>query len=130
MYRAVTRSIQVSVEPFYLADRSDPEAGEFFWAYRIDITNQGEEPVQLIARHWRITDAHGRTEEVRGLGVVGEQPQLQPGGSFEYTSGVPLKTATGIMAGSYVMENARGERFEVDIPAFSLDSPHMNQSLN
>jgi ApaG protein len=86
--------------------------------------------VQLISRHWKITDANGRTEEVRGLGVVGEQPQLQPGGSFEYTSGVPLKTATGIMAGSYLMENAHGERFEVDIPAFSLDSPHMNQSLN
>lgn len=130
MYRAITRSIQVSVEPFYLADRSDPETGEFFWAYRIDITNQGEEPVQLISRHWRITDANGRTEEVRGLGVVGEQPRLQPGGSFEYTSGVPLKTATGIMAGSYLMETASGERFEVDIPAFSLDSPHMKKSLN
>ena len=130
MYRATTHSIQVSVEPFYLADRSDPEAGEFFWAYRIDITNQGEEPVQLISRHWKITDAHGRTEEVRGLGVVGEQPELQPGNSFEYTSGVPLKTATGIMAGNYLMENARGERFEVEIPAFSLDSPHMNHSVN
>jgi len=130
MYRATTRSIQVSVEPFYLADRSDPEAGEFFWAYRIGITNQGEEPVQLISRHWKITDANGRTEEVRGLGVVGEQPRLEPGGSFEYTSGVPLKTATGIMTGSYLMETAHGERFEIEIPAFSLDSPHMNQSVN
>ena len=130
MYRATTRSIQVSVDPFYLPDRSNPETEEFFWAYRIDITNQGEEPVQLISRHWKITDAHGRTEEVRGLGVVGEQPHLQPGGSFEYTSGVPLRTATGIMAGTYLMETAHGERFDVDIPAFSLDSPHMKISLN
>ena len=130
MYRATTHSIQVSVEPFYLADRSDPDSGRFFWTYRIDITNQGNEEVQLISRHWKITDANGRTEEVRGLGVVGEQPQLPPGGSFEYSSGVPLQTATGIMAGTYLMESAHGERFEVDIPAFSLDCPHIKMSLN
>lgn len=130
MYRATTRSIQVSVEPNYLADRSAPDKDQYFWSYTIAIVNRGMDTVQLISRHWIITDALGRAEEVRGLGVVGEQPVLGPGESFEYTSGVPLKTATGIMEGTYLMQARGGDRFEVDIPPFSLDSPHMHRSVN
>ena len=130
MYRTTTRSIQVSAEPIYLADRSDPEEGQYFWAYRIKIANLGEVGVQLISRHWRITDANGHTEEVHGLGVIGEQPRLEPGAAFEYTSGVPLRTNTGFMAGTYLMEAEGGERFEVEIPAFSLDCPDANTSVN
>lgn len=130
MYRAITRSIQVSVEPRYIEERSAPERSQYFWSYTIGIANLGTETVQLVSRHWVITDALGHVEEVRGPGVVGEQPVLAPGQSFEYTSGVPLRTATGIMAGSYRMQTAHGERFDVDIPAFSLDSPHMRISLN
>ena len=130
MYRATTRSIQVTAEPIYLADRSDPGEGQYFWAYRIEIANLGEVSVQLISRQWRITDANGHTEEVHGLGVIGEQPRLEPGAAFEYTSGVPLRTDTGIMAGAYLMEAEGGERFEIDIPAFSLDCPDTKASLN
>lgn len=130
MYTAVTRSIQVTVEPRFLPERSAPEDGEYFWAYTIEVANRGQETVQLISRHWRITDGNGRLEEVRGLGVVGEQPVLKPGEAFEYTSGVPLRTPTGIMAGGYQMRTAQGTRFEIEIPAFSLDSPHMHRSVN
>jgi ApaG protein len=130
MYRAVTRSIEVSVEPQYVADQSAPEQGHFFWAYTIEITNQGGETVQLKTRHWRITDAHGRLQEVRGAGVVGEQPVLEPGQSFKYTSGVPLPTPSGFMAGSYGMVTAAGERFDIEIPAFSLDIPQGARTIN
>jgi ApaG protein len=130
MYRAVTRSIEVSVAPQYVADQSAPEQGHFFWAYTIEITNQGGETVQLKTRHWRITDAHGRLQEVRGAGVVGEQPVLEPGQSFKYTSGVPLPTPSGFMAGSYGMVTAAGERFDIEIPAFSLDSPDLKRTVN
>ena len=130
MYRAVTRSIEVSVTPQYVADQSAPDQGHFFWAYTIEIANQGTETVQLKTRHWRITDAHGRLQEVRGAGVVGEQPVLEPGQSFKYTSGVPLPTASGFMAGSYGMVSAAGETFDVEIPAFSLDSPDLKRTMN
>jgi ApaG protein len=130
MYRATTRSIRVTAEPVYLAERSVPDENQYFWAYHIEIANLGAVAVQLISRHWRITDANGLTEEVHGLGVIGEQPRLEPGAAFEYTSGVPLRTDTGIMAGTYLMEAEGGERFEVDIPAFSLDSPDANTSVN
>lgn len=130
MYRATTRSIRVTAEPVYLSERSMPDEGQYFWAYHIEIANLGAVPVQLISRHWRITDANGRTEEVHGPGVIGEQPRLEPGAAFEYTSGVPLRTETGIMAGTYLMEAEGGERFEVDIPAFSLDSPDANARVN
>jgi ApaG protein len=130
MYRAVTRSIEVSVTPQYVADQSAPDQGHFFWAYTIEITNQGAETVQLKTRHWRITDAHGRLQEVRGAGVVGEQPVLEPGQSFKYTSGVPLPTASGFMAGSYGMVSAAGETFDIEIPAFSLDSPDLKRTVN
>lgn len=122
MYRAVTRNIEVTVSPRFLAERSDPEKGHFFWAYTIGITNLGRSTVQLMTRHWQITDAQGRMQEVRGAGVVGEQPVLEPGESFEYTSGVPLPTSSGFMTGSYGMVTGEGERFDIDIPAFSLDA--------
>src|SRR5581483_1557194 len=103
MYRAVTRNIQVTVEPRFLPERSSPDNGYFFWAYTIEITNSGSETVQLRTRHWRITDALGRLQEVKGAGVVGEEPVLKAGESFEYTSGVPLPTPSGFMSGSYGM---------------------------
>jgi ApaG protein len=130
MYEAVTRGIRVRVTPQYLEEESAPEQDRFFWAYTIDISNEGSETVQLRSRHWRITDSVGRTEEVRGPGVVGETPVLQPGKSFRYTSGCPLETPSGIMVGSYQMTTEAGELFNVAIPAFSLDSPHAKRSLN
>lgn len=130
MYRAVTRDIQVTVEPHYLVEESSPDDGRFVWAYSVDIVNLGLDTVRLRARHWRIVDALGRLEEVRGLGVVGEQPVLAPGERFEYTSGCPLRTSSGMMEGCYEMETVDGERFEVAIPAFSLDIPGAARTLN
>lgn len=130
MYRATTRQIQVTVTPRYVAERSDPDQGRYFWAYTIEVVNLGQETVQLKTRHWIITDAHGHVEEVHGAGVVGEQPVLQPGGRFEYTSGVPLCTATGIMHGSYDMLAENGHTFSVEVPAFSLDTPDTRRILN
>jgi ApaG protein len=129
-YSAVTRKIEVKVAPKFLADRSSPENGYFFWAYTITLHNHGGETVQLKTRHWRITDAHGRLQEVRGTGVVGEEPVLRPGENYEYTSGVPLPTPSGFMAGNYGMVTATGEPFEIDIPAFSLDLPQGARTLN
>jgi ApaG protein len=128
MYSETTRSIKVTVRPVYLEEQSSPADGQYVWAYQVRIENQGSETVQLRKRHWRITDGMGRMQEVRGPGVVGEQPIISPGESFEYTSGTPLQTPSGIMVGSYEMETRQGESFEVAIPAFSLDSPH--QSVN
>jgi ApaG protein len=122
MYRTSTRGIEVVVTPRFLEDRSSPANNYYFWAYAIEIVNHGPETVQLLTRYWRITDALGRCQEVRGPGVVGEQPVLKPGESFQYTSGVPLPTSSGFMVGSYNMITAGGERFDVAIPAFSLDS--------
>ena len=130
MYREVTRKIEVTVTPEFLADRSAPRENYFFWAYTIEIANRGAEAVQLKSRHWRITDAHGRMQEVRGPGVVGEEPVLEPGESFEYTSGVPLPTPSGFMVGTYGMVSAGGEAFEIAIPAFSLDGPTEKRVLN
>jgi ApaG protein len=130
MYRAVTRQIEVTVEPNFLPERSSAEHRQFFWSYTVVITNSGNETVQLRTRHWIITDASGRRQEVRGEGVIGEQPVLRPGARFEYTSGVPLPTASGFMAGRYEMLSESGERFEIDVPAFSLDSPDVKRTLN
>jgi len=124
-YSRTTRGIRVSVQSFFLAEQSDPDDGRFLWAYRIKIENEGGETVRLMRRTWEITDARGRTQRVHGAGVVGEQPLLEPGGAFEYTSGTPLDTPTGFMVGAYHMVvPASGENFDVAIPAFSLDSPH------
>ncbi len=129
-YSATTRGIEVTVRPFYVADHSSPADGRYVFAYQVRIANRGKETVQLRNRHWRITDSQGRTQEVRGAGVVGEQPVLGPGESFEYTSGTPLATASGIMLGSYEMISEDGERFDVAIPAFSLDAPHGARRVN
>ena len=127
-YSATTRQISVTVRPTYLDDQSAPENNHFAWAYHVN--NRGSETVQLRSRYWRITNARGEVREVRGPGVVGEQPRLEPGEAFGYTSGVPLTTPSGIMTGSYQMENLHGESFDVQIPAFSLDSPHQPVKLN
>jgi len=128
-YSETTRDIRVSVRAFYLADQSEPERSHFVWAYRVSIQNTGKQTVQLLKRTWRITDGQGRTQQVHGEGVVGEQPVLEPGQSFEYTSGTPLTTPSGFMRGAYHMVvPATGEVFDIAIPAFSLDSPHQPTS--
>lgn len=130
MYHQTTRSIRVTVEPFYLEDQSSPTDSHYVWAYQVRIENMGDDTVQLLSRYWRITDSFGRIQEVRGAGVVGEQPTLAPGESFEYTSGTPLPTPSGIMVGAYEMVSAGGGRFDVAVPAFSLDSPHEEVRLH
>jgi ApaG protein len=123
-YRAITKEIAVSVTPTYLEPQSSPASSQYFWAYRVVIENQGQETVQLLSRHWMITNARGEFTEVKGPGVVGEQPVLKPGERYEYTSGAPLDTASGMMGGAYQMESESGERFDIEIPTFSLDSPN------
>jgi ApaG protein len=130
MYTATTRNIKVSVKPVYLEEQSAPADNHFVWAYHVRIDNLGRETVQLRSRFWRITDGKGEVHEVRGPGVIGEQPTLEPGDYFEYTSGTPLTTPSGIMGGTYQMENERGEGFDVIVPAFSLDSPYQVVRLN
>ena len=114
---------RVEVQPEYLPDQSAPEEGVYTFSYTITITNVGDVTAQLISRHWLITDAGGMTEEVKGLGVVGHQPLLKPGESFQYTSGCRLRTGTGIMRGTYFFVAEDGERFDVVIPAFDLADP-------
>jgi ApaG protein len=130
MYRAKTHSIEVKVTPRFVPDRSSPKNGYYFWAYTIEITNHGTDTVQLKTRYWRITDALGRLQEVRGPGVVGEEPVLQPGESFDYTSGVPLPTPSGFMVGTYGMVGSNGETFDIEVPAFSLDAPDETRVIN
>jgi ApaG protein len=130
MYTSKTREIQVSVEPTYLDEQSVPSEGHYVWAYHVRIENHGGETVQLLTRYWNITDSNGRVQEVRGAGVIGEQPVLDPGDAYEYTSGTPLPTPSGIMVGTYGMRTTGGETFDVEIPAFSLDSPHQVRRLN
>ena len=126
MYEKITSDVVVKVEPVYLDDQSSPEDSHYVWAYRVTIENKSAETIQLRSRYWRITDANGSTQEVAGEGVVGDQPVLNPGESYEYTSGAPLPTPTGFMVGNYIMARPDGRHFTVDIPAFSLDSPHQN----
>jgi len=130
MYTATTKRISVTVEPHYLADRSDPGENRFFWSYTVEIANGSAAPVQILARHWIITDEHGKREDVRDIGVVGEQPVIEPGSSFTYTSGCPLQTPSGTMVGTYQAIGEGGEVFSVDIPAFSLDIPGERRILN
>ena len=112
MYSETTRSIRIAVEPFYVAEQSAPDTGRYVFGYRVTIENKGPEPVQLLARHWRITDARGRVIEVLVPEVAGEQPRLEPGASYKYTSGTPLDTPSGIMVGTYKMVTDGGELFE------------------
>jgi len=130
MYSETTRAITVTVRPVFLEEQSSPSDAHFVWAYRVRIENNGGKTVQLLSRHWRITDSKGRVQEVKGSGVVGEQPVLKPGTSYEYTSGTPLSTPSGFMVGSYQMATEEGEEFDIAIPAFSLDSPHEKVRLN
>ena len=130
MYTATTRDITVRVEPKFLDEQSDPATDQYFWLYSITIENGGAETVQLLNRHWIITNALGHVEEVQGPGVVGEQPVLGPGDSFQYTSGCPLKTPSGLMVGTYEMIGPDEAHFDIEIPAFSLDSPHQARRLN
>ena len=130
MYTAVSKNIKVTVRPKYLAERSEPDEDRYFWSYTIEIANDGDRTVQLTHRHWQITDANGRREDVRGAGVVGEQPKLKPGDAFSYTSGCPLRTPSGVMVGTYRMVDESGDAFDVAIPAFSLDCPHARRVLN
>lgn len=123
MYEHESGGVRISVNPDYLEDESDPEESRYVWAYTIEIENTGQEPVQLVARKWVITDSLGRTEHVQGLGVIGEQPVIAPGESFRYTSGAPLRTPSGFMTGSYEMRREGGESFAAAIPGFSLDRP-------
>jgi ApaG protein len=130
MYMAVTHQVKVTVEPTFEPDRSDPSESSYFWRYDVEIANIGDKPVRLVERYWSITDADGRQQEVRGPGVVGEQPTIQPGDAFRYASGCPLTTPSGVMFGHYRMVGEDGKSFEVEIPAFSLDSPHGRRALN
>ena len=130
MYEKTTDKINVKVEPNYLTEQSSPDENHFVWSYHVTIKNEGHSTIQLTSRHWKITDAHGITQEIQGDGVIGEQPILNPGEIFEYTSGAPLRTPTGFMVGNYTMQGPEGMIFTVDIPAFSLDSPYQNKVLN
>ena len=129
-YSAETNGILIRVRPSYLAGQSDPEAGRWVWAYQVEIVNLSGSTVQLMARRWTITDAHGHVEEVRGPGVIGEQPVIAAGASYSYASGCPLPTDSGSMVGAYFMTDADGRSFEADIPAFSLDTPGARRVLN
>lgn len=134
-FSKVTRDIKVTVEPMYLELQSQPEEQKYVWAYHIRIENRGADTVQLQTRNWQITDAFGREQSVQGVGVVGQQPVLEPGDHFEYTSGAPLQTPSGIMTGSYMMQIKNdnihnGDMFEVPVPAFSLDSPYGRTRVN
>ena len=129
-YQETTRAITVTVEPTYLEDQSSPEESHYVWKYHVRIDNGGGETVQLRNRYWRITDSLGRVQEVRGPGVVGEEAVLKPGESYEYTSGVPLPTPSGFMVGSYGMVTDKGEHFDIDVPAFSLDCSYAERTIN
>ncbi|RVK18746.1 Co2+/Mg2+ efflux protein ApaG [Sinorhizobium medicae] len=130
MYRALTHDIEVTVEPYYLEEQSDPEDSRYVWGYRIIIANHSDLAVRLMTRYWHITDENGQVDEVSGPGVIGEQPLLNPGDTYEYSSGCPLDTPSGVMFGHYSMEAEGGETFNVAIPAFSLDSPGLVRTLN
>jgi len=130
MYAATTRAILVTVQPQYLPDQSNPSKSEYVWAYKVRIENKADFTVQLRSRHWKITDGLGRLQEVKGPGVVGKTPMLRPGDVFEYTSGTPLSTPSGIMSGTYQMVSESGENFDIQIPTFSLDTPVTQRQLN
>ncbi len=131
MFTKTTRHIKITATPQFMAEHSEPSDSHYVWAYTIQLENYGAEPVQLLNRHWKITDAQGLTQEVRGAGVIGEQPLLNPGEAYRYTSGTALHTASGLMLGEYEMVvPTSGEHFEVEVPAFSLDSPYQMGRMN
>ena len=130
IFKSVTQGIEVVAEPEYSPERSDPDEDRYFWTYTITLTNRSGPQAQLISRHWDIVDEAGSRQNVDGPGVVGEQPVLAPGDHFRYTSGVPLATPSGMMSGHYRMQADDGSQFDIEIPAFSLDSPHAVRSVN
>lgn len=130
MYQKTTQNISVTVEPIFLKEGSKPEEQIFLWAYHVKVENQRQETIQLCNRYWHITDASGCVQEVRGVGVIGEQPRIGAGETYQYASGTTLPTPSGMMMGYYEMETELGERIVVDVPAFSLDSPYQKVSLN
>jgi ApaG protein len=130
MYIKTTNDITVTVNPQYLETESSPEDSHYVWSYHVKIDNLSSESVHLKSRYWKIIDAQGLSQEVRGDGVVGEQPCIDPGKSFEYTSGAPLRTPGGLMVGQYHMEKQNGETMDIEIPAFSLDSPYQQAIVN
>ena len=130
MYSETTHGITVTVRPVFLDEQSAPAENRYVWAYFVRIENASDRTVTLRSRWWHITDARGRVQEVRGAGVVGEQPTLKPGDTYSYTSGCPLKTSSGFMVGAYQMQLVSGEFINVEIPAFSLDSPHEKHAIN
>ena len=129
-YEETTRNIRVAVEPNFLEDQSEPEEGRYLWAYSVTIENKSSETVQLLSRYWRITNSRGVVREVRGDGVIGEQPILKPGQAFEYTSGAPLETPSGFMTGAYRMRSTSGESFDIGIPMFALESPYEQRRMH
>ena len=121
----------VRVAPQFLAEESEPDEGRFVWSYTIEIENRSSDPVKLISRFWRITDENGHTQEVRGDGVIGQQPIIPPGESFSYSSAAPLAAPSGVMLGAYSMRRlGSGEEFDIAVPAFALDSPHQSRLAN
>jgi len=124
IFQETTSDITVSVRPEYLADQSDPDQGHYAWAYHVRIENNGNRVVQLLSRHWKIADSHGSCQEIVGDGIVGHQPTLGPGDTFEYTSGTPLNAPSGFMSGTFHMISEDGGRFNVAVPAFALDGPN------
>jgi ApaG protein len=130
MYQAITQDIAVTVQPEYMVERSEPSKRQYFWSYEVVIENRGTQTVQLVRRHWIITDGRGQKHDVRGAGVVGEEPIIPPGDTYRYTSGCPLDTPDGFMVGSYTMVSEDGSHFDVAIPAFSLDIPAARRILN
>ncbi len=129
-FEAETRGVRIAVQSYFLEDQSEPDDAQYVWAYRIKIINERAETVQLLNRHWVITDASGGTKEVKGEGVIGEQPVISPGQHFVYTSGTPLSTSSGFMRGNYEMQDEDGNHFLVEIPSFSLDSPYYSLNVN
>ena len=129
-YTEVTKNIRVSVNTNFLSDQSDTENSLWVWSYHILIENNGNDKIQLIDRYWKITDATGIIKEVKGSGVIGEQPTIKPGEFFEYTSGTPLNKSSGFMSGNYRMINENNESFFIDVPIFSLDIPSVKKILN
>ncbi len=130
MYEQKTRDVVVRVEPDFLDEQSSPDDDRFIWAYTVEIENQGVTDYQVMERFWKIADSRGHVQEVRGAGVVGEKPVVRPGETFRYTSGAPLTAPSGVMLGSYTLETPDGESFDVDIPLFSLESPHEARLMN
>lgn len=129
-FEAVTDGVRVTTQAYFLAGQSEPENDKYVWAYRIRIANERSTSVQLLARHWIIIDGSGTREDIKGDGVIGEQPVIGPGNSHDYVSGTPLGTPTGFMQGFYQMADADGQAFSIEIPVFSLDSPYFAGTVN